>query len=550
MTAIPTAPLASVAEFAEPTDANAVDCSTMRNATVDRSVADGATASSSGFVAAVRDFFHGTETPYRLALVRICLAFAILFPTAYRWYYSREIFSTDGSGISLWSIYGYPCPWLEPNGTAAVAIHSVVILALVTTCLGWCTRLSLVLAATGYTYLNMLDILSTLNKSSAIASHFLILLCFTQCGSVWSIDSWLARRRLLRQGVSPDQLPAPPLGARWPRRLIQLVLAMVYFSAAVTKLQVRGYFTGEHLQTWMLSTIHTPNFLGGSLALHPAMLVVGAYFTVIWELLFLFIVWKPMLRSFVLALGAFFHLMTCLTLGLFIFPMICVSAYPAFATDGQIEWFGRKATDLRDWIANRLGPSLRGLAASFGEALPTVNPAWSRGIFAAALVTTGVSGVALEYKLDRFGLHRPEGPYQLPELPMEEAAQLLAPDRRIANEDKVLNFDIGSVFVGGCLLDRRTTFRQGETVRAQCGLIPPHENMWIQCNLHDSENRVVETNGLFLSCEMLRALFYYSLGDCIAPGKYSLVLKIADEEIMRRPITVLPRHGTAACVAN
>ena len=124
------------------------------------------------------------------------------------------------------------------------------------------------------------------------------------------------------------------------------------------------------------------------------------------------------------------------------------------------------------------------------------------------------------------------------------------PDRRIANEDKVLNFDIGSVFVGGCLLDRRTTFRQGETVRAQCGLIPPHENLWIQCNLHDSENRVVETNGLFLSCEMLRALFYYNLGDCIAPGKYSLVLKIADEEIMRRPITVLPRHGTAACVAN
>ena len=60
-----------------------------------------------------------------------------------------------------------------------------------------------------------------------------------------------------------------------------------------------------------------------------------------------------MLRSFVLGLGAFFHLMTCLTLGLFIFPMICVSSYPAFATDGQIEWFGRKATDLRDWIANR-----------------------------------------------------------------------------------------------------------------------------------------------------------------------------------------------------
>ena len=49
----------------------------------------------------LREFFHGTETPYRLALVRICLAFTLLFPTAYRWFYSREIFSTDGSGLSL-----------------------------------------------------------------------------------------------------------------------------------------------------------------------------------------------------------------------------------------------------------------------------------------------------------------------------------------------------------------------------------------------------------------------------------------------------------------
>ncbi len=513
-------------------------------------VTNDAPANGAGFVAAVRDFFHGTEAPYRLALIRICLAFTILFPTAYRWYYSREIFSTDGSGVSLWSIYDYPCPWLEPNGTAAVFIHSVVILALVTTCLGWCTRLSLVLAATGYTYLNMCDVLSTLNKSSAIASHFLLLLCFTHCGSVWSVDSWLARRRLLRQGVSPDQLPAPPLGARWPRRLIQLMLATVYFSAAVTKLEIRNYFTGEHLQTWMLSTIHTPNLLGGTMAFHPALIVVGAYATALWEMLFLFVVWKPTLRRVTLGLGAFFHLMTFLTLGLIIFPMICVSAYPAFATDGEIEWFGRRATALRNWIANRFGTSLRALAAALSDALPAVDAAWSRGIFAALLVTTGVSGVALEYKLDRFGLHRPEGRYPLQELSYEEASQLLAPDRRIAAEDKVLNFDIGSMFLGGCLADRRTTFRQGETVRVQCGLIPPHENLWIQCNLHDSENRVVETNGLFLSCEMLRALFYYNLGDCIAPGEYSLVLKIADEEIMRRPITVVPRHGRAACVAN
>jgi hypothetical protein len=500
------------------------------------------------FVGSVRDIFHGAEMPYRLALVRICLTFTILFPTALRWYYSREIFSTDGSGISLWSIYDFPCPCLEPNGTVVVAIHSIVLLALVTSCLGWCTRWSLILSTVGYTYLNMLDILSTLNKSSAIASHFLFFLCLTPCGAVWSVDSWLARRRLLRQGTPPELIPPPPLGARWPRRLIQILLATVYLSAGITKLPLRGYFTGEHLQTWMLSTIHTPNLLGSYLSFHPSLVVVCAYVTAMWEVLFIFLVWKPLARRIVLGLGIFFHVMTCLTLGLFIFPMICLSAYAAFATDSEIESFRRTAAKIWTWLAAPFGTGARRLLASAGTLIPTIGPAGSRGAFAAALVCTGVGGVALEYKLDRYGTHRPEGPYKLEELDQDQVAELLAPTGRIKHEDKVLNFDIGSIFVGGCLLDRRTTFHQGETLRIQCGLIPPHESMWIQCNLHDSQNRVVDTNGLFLSCEMLRALFYYDLGDCIAPGDYSLVLKISGEEIMRRKVTILPR--STSCAAN
>jgi hypothetical protein len=496
---------------------------------------------------ALREFFHGTETPYRLALVRICLAFTLLFPTAYRWFYAREIFSTDGSGLSLWSIYGSQLPWLEPSGTVVVAIDSIVILALVTSCLGWCTRLSLVLATVGYTYVNMLDILSSLNKSSAIASHVLFFLCFTHCGAVWSVDSWLARRRLLRLGVPPEGIPAPPSDPRWPRRLIQILMATVYISAAVTKLEVQNYFSGEHLQTWMLSTIHTPNLLGGYVALHPSFVIVCAYVTAMWELLFIFLVWKPPARRIVLGLGILFHFMTCLTLGLFIFPMICLSTYAAFATDSEIEALRRIFANAWNWVMARLG-AIPSLAASAGRIVPTIAPAWSRGAFAAALLLTGVGGVGLEYKLDRYGLRRPEGPYKLQELDPRQVDELLAPTARIEPEDKVLNFDVGSIFLGGCLLDRRTTFHQGETLRVQCCLIPPHESMWIQCNLHDSQNRIVDTIGLFLSCDMLRAHFFYNIGNCVMPGDYSLVLKIAGDEIMRRKVTVLPR--STACLAN
>jgi hypothetical protein len=243
-------------------------------------------------------------------------------------------------------------------------------------------------------------------------------------------------------------------------------------------------------------------------------------------------------------LGILFHILTCLTLGLFIFPMICLSAYPAFATDSEIESVRRTVENV--W--KRLVAGLGTFGAAVGQIVPTIAPAWSRGIFAAALLVTGVGGVALEYKIDRYGLRRPEGPYQLQELDEREVADLLGPTRRIEPEDKVLNFDVGSILVAGCLLDRRTTFHQGETVRVQCGLIPPHESMWVQCNLHDSQNRVVDTIGLLLSCDMLRVHFFYNLGDCVTPGEYSLVLKIAGEEIMRRPITVLSR--TTACLAN
>ena len=69
----------------------------------------------------------------------------------------------------------------------AVAIASVVILTLITGCLGWCTRLSLGVCTTGYIYLNMLDIIGTMNKYTVIAGHMLFLLSFSQCGAVWSI---------------------------------------------------------------------------------------------------------------------------------------------------------------------------------------------------------------------------------------------------------------------------------------------------------------------------------------------------------------------------
>lgn len=501
-----------------------------------------------GMRARVRDFFYASEAPYGVALMRILLMFTLLFVMVPRWYFARELFSTDGAPITLWDAY-HTHPWIpNPTGAVAVALTSMVILALVTALLGWCTRASMILATFGYIYLNMLDIIGTMNKYSVIAAHLLFLLCFSQCGAVWSIDNWLYRSRLRRQGVPPELADRPRKYPATARRLLQLFIAAVYIGAATTKLRIPAYFTGEQLQSWMITEYNVPNYFGSLVAMHPSLLVAFSYIGLAWETLFIFLAWRGIGRIAMIGMGVIFHMMTWLTLGLWVFPLVCFSAYFAFVNENDVERF-------RD-LAARWRAQGRGLRAALGRllqgpglgTLPATRPAWNNAVFAALAVATAVGGVAVEYKLDRYGVRRPEGPYTLKEADRKHVDELLGPTARIRNEDKVILFDVGSILVGGAVLDRRTQFRQGETVRIQCGLCPPHEDMWIECNLHDSENRVVDTIGVFVDSVDMRAMFFYNLGECTMPGSYQLVLKIAGEEIMRRSITVLPR--TTACLAN
>jgi hypothetical protein len=494
----------------------------------------------------IREFFHAPEIPYGPALVRIALTIPVFIVTAYRWRFAREIFSTDGSPVPLCECFGsHFVP--VPSGPVAVAIASVCLMTLLTACVGWCTRVSLILATTSYVYLNMQDTMASLNKSTAIAAHLLFILCFSECGSLWSIDSWLARCRAKGRGLI-DEANRPRAFPVWPRRLMQLVIGGAYLGTAVTKLQTPLYFTGEELQTWMITTYHSPRLLGSALALHPAIVIFFSVVAFAWEAMFIFLSWKSKGRLVMLSIGVVFHIMTCFILGLFIFPMIILASYFAFVDEGDIAW-------LRRVLGSRGidGSGIRSAFASLARPLAAwssrgIAPEWSYAAFGALAMVTATGGIGLEWKLDPYGIRRPEGPYQLKKLEPDEVATMLGPCERMRNEDKVLTFDVGSMVVAGTLLDRRSEFHVGEVVRAQCGLLFPHEDMWLECNLHDAEDRDVSDIGVFVTKGASRPLFYYIIGDCLPAGRYSLVLKIAGEEIIRRPITILPR--IKACAAN
>ncbi|TXT35235.1 MAG: HTTM domain-containing protein, partial [Planctomycetota bacterium] len=146
--------------------------------------------------ARIGDFFFAEETPFGLAVVRIGISIACLMVTLPRWIYTRELYSTDGAPTPLALNYGYPDLLPIPSGGLAVALMTILTFCCFTACIGWCTRASLSISAVLYTYLNLLDSISTMTKYSVITSHVLFLLAFSHCGAVWSVDAWVRRKRL------------------------------------------------------------------------------------------------------------------------------------------------------------------------------------------------------------------------------------------------------------------------------------------------------------------------------------------------------------------
>ena len=508
----------------------------------------------SGLRARIGNFFFAEETPFGVALVRICISIACLLITVPRWIYSRELYSSDGAPSPLALNYGYPDLLAIPSGGLAVALMTILTFCCVTACIGWCTRTSLSIAGVLYTYLNLLDSISSMTKYSVIISHVLFLLACSHCGAVWSVDAWLRRRRL---GLGqPRSLADYPKFAAWPRRLMQILIGVTYFGASVTKMHTPAYFSGDQLWHWMMSNVNNANPIGEWLTLFPSLLVVFAYLCVVWEVLFLYLCWNGWGRVCMLTMGVGFHVMTTFTLGLYLFPITCISVYFAFVNSADVTAWGarwrrqqRRHGKLLAAIT-RLPRAISGgvlsLAKPVGQRL---TPATSLGLFGLLLTVVAVGAVEVEYRLDIYGERRPEGPLALKEIDPDIAKQMFAGSVRLREYDKLLAFDVGTGMFGGFITGTRDTFKHGDPIIAQCSLNPPHEDMWLECNLHDANNVLIDRVGQIVVRSQLRGNFLYRACEALTPGSYFLVLRTGTQELTRRKIEILP-NDAARCRLN
>jgi hypothetical protein len=493
----------------------------------------------SSLVKRIERFFYAEEVPYGIAVVRIVMPLVLLITIIQRWSHAREIYSADGAAAPLALGYGYADFLPEPSGTMAVALISALGFFLVTSSIGWQTRLSLIASTIIYTYLNMLDSLSMMTKYSVIASHVLLILSLSNCGVVWSVDSSL-KRRARRDFWPGEPAVAWPKSAAWPRRLLQLLIAIVYFGAAITKMHTPAYFSGDQLRFWAMTHVNFDHPLGEYLTLFPALFVVFAYIAIVWEVVFLFLVWKGWGRVSMLGLGVVFHCMTTLMLGLYIFPMVSMTIYFAFLEERDVRNIAARVRRMKRGLGRPLSALGRAFGWTHNVRLPEVRPLTSAAVFGAAVLLVSLVGIEVEHRMDPYGKRRPEGRYTLKEIDPETASRMLAPTKNIRPHDKILSVDVGTTLFGGVLVNRKTDYRHYEPLIVQCHLNPPHGDIWIECNLHDDEDRLIERTGQVASREQFRTNFIYKLHDSLDPGEYYLVIRTGGQEVARRKITLNP----------
>lgn len=491
-----------------------------------------------GPIARLGRFFNSEEVPYGLALMRLTLPLVLLSDVLPHWPHVRELYSRDGSPAPLWVSYNQPDLLPIPTGPLAVAFNTALIVVLLTASLGWMTRISLIAATVLYAWFGMLDAIGTMTKYTVLSTHALFLLSLSGCGTVWSVDAWLSRSRRHAGDVLPAGAESLPRRPAWPRRLVQLLIGIVYLGASVTKLHTPTFFSGDHLLFWMLTDVNFENPLGEYMTLFPALLSVTAYATILWEILFVFLCWRGLGRICMLSVGIVFHALTWATLGLTVFPLVYLCLYCAFLEEADVSrlaaWFRR--------VRSRWSPAHSALARGSWPLRPSgwLGAPQSAAAFGLVLAALVVAGVEFEHRRDPYGERRPEGRYQLAPLSQDDVDRLFATDRPLRPKDKLFAFDVGTVCLGGIVVDRRSTFRNGEQAILQCSVFPPHADMWIEFNLRTAGGRVIQRQGQIMSREQLRGSNVVNFDGELPPGDYQFSLRFDGVEVGRKDFTLLP----------
>ncbi len=298
-----------------------------------------------------RQFWFTPADPTPLAVMRILFGGMLLY-TQFVWGLNLEGFvGADGwQGSTLvrtlqsdqfaWSFW-----WWIPHGLHFTA-HLLCLAILTLFMLGAYTPFTSVLA-----YLITISYSSRapmanygLDQINGLAALYLAI---GPSGSRLSIDRWRLRYRAAREqfalGLEPIVTPvAPSARANLALRLVQVHLCVIYVFACLSKLQGESWWNGTAIWQAVSNLEYQSRDLTW-LAWYPWLVNLLTHVTIAWEMTFWALVWRPVLRPFVLAVGTAIHLGIGAFMGMWTFGLAVIFAYVAFIPGQQISAILRRA---------------------------------------------------------------------------------------------------------------------------------------------------------------------------------------------------------------
>ncbi len=285
-------------------------------------------------------FWYTPVDPTLLGLIRF-LAGAMLIYTHLVWglalgdffgpssWLSPALVRTLHAGdytISFWS-------WLPAQAMWPAYAISMLVFTLFT--VGLWTRVTSVLALfVAISFANRVP--PALFGLDQINIMLLLYLTIGPSGQALSLDRWLAIRKF-----GPRAKPLrPSAGANLAQRLIQVHMCVIYFFAGISKLQGPSWWSGEAM--WRaFANLEYQSLDMTWMAWHPWVVNLMTHVSVLWEVSFCVLIWKPRWRPFVL-LGALpLHLGIGACLGMWTFGLIMLVGCAAFLPNDLISFMNR-----------------------------------------------------------------------------------------------------------------------------------------------------------------------------------------------------------------
>lgn len=159
-----------------------------------------------------------------------------------------------------------------------------------------------------------------------VAGFFLI---FAPAGAMLSVDRWWAtRKRSSRPPVAPR--------APWAQRMIQFELTLVYFCGFLWKLKGHAWIDGTALY-YVMHLTEIRRFPIPAAFQHPAILKLGAWYTLALECALGTLIWVRPFRYPLLALGVLFHLTLEYCFNIPMFEWDILAAYVLFVEPAIIQ---------------------------------------------------------------------------------------------------------------------------------------------------------------------------------------------------------------------